>query len=127
MQIAPKKHAGFNRDAPEAQKCRKILKIRIFMMMKIITQTFGHRENHPVFTCFGKAWKAYMAVQLHRSPYPMRQAGTIADPAEQLIWPEMKTPMHSEYIKHVVNLTSNSTIKSTLNRSWMAPEGMLGA
>ena len=26
MQIAPKKHAGFNRDAPEAQKCRKRLK-----------------------------------------------------------------------------------------------------
>ena len=26
MQTAPKKLAGFNRDAPEAQKCRKILK-----------------------------------------------------------------------------------------------------
>ena len=30
MQIAPKKHAGFNRDAPEAQKCRKKLKIEGF-------------------------------------------------------------------------------------------------
>ena len=48
MQIAPKKHAGFNRDAPEAQKRRKKLKLAIFMMMKIITQTFGHRESHPV-------------------------------------------------------------------------------
>ena len=26
MQIAPKKHAGFNRDAPKAQKCRKKMK-----------------------------------------------------------------------------------------------------
>ena len=26
MQIEQKKHAGFNRDAPEAQKCRKKLK-----------------------------------------------------------------------------------------------------
>ena len=30
MQIAPKKRAGFNRDAPEAQKCKKINKMIIF-------------------------------------------------------------------------------------------------
>ena len=35
MQIAPKKRAGFNRDAPEAQKCRKKLKMTIFMMIKL--------------------------------------------------------------------------------------------
>ena len=35
--------------------------------------------------------------------------------------------LHSEYVKNMGNLTSNLTIKSALNRSWMAPGGMPGA